>query len=74
MFSCSSTELIIYYREQSESKLFFVLDFCAGGELFFHLSRMKKFSESWTRFYCAEIALALDELHQHVSMRAEHHQ
>ena len=26
---------------QDQSTLFFVLDYCAGGELFFHLSRLK---------------------------------
>ena len=31
-------------------------DYAAGGELFFHLSRMKKFPEHMTRFYAAEIA------------------
>jgi serine/threonine protein kinase len=44
-------------------KLYFVLDYCAGGELFFHLSRFKKFPENMARFYAAEIALALDALH-----------
>lgn len=51
---------------QTGEKLYFVLDYCGGGELFFHLSRMKKFPEYMARFYCAEIALALDELHKNV--------
>jgi serine/threonine protein kinase len=34
-----------------------------GGELFAHLQKEKKFSESRTRFYCAEIALGLEYLH-----------
>ena len=57
----------LHYAFQTEEKLYFVLDYAAGGELFFHLSRMKKFSESTTRFYCAEITMALDALHLHVS-------
>jgi serine/threonine protein kinase len=56
----------LHYAFQTNEKLFFVLDYAAGGELFFHLSRMKKFPEHITRFYCAEITLALDALHQHV--------
>lgn len=40
-----------------------VLDFCAGGELFFHLSRMGKFSEEQARFYAAQITLAIEYLH-----------
>lgn len=53
----------LHYAFQTDSKLYFVLDYAAGGELFFHLSRMKKFPEHLTRFYCAEISLALDCLH-----------
>lgn len=56
----------LHYAFQTQEKLFFVLDYAAGGELFFHLSRMKKFPEHVTRFYCAEITLALDALHQYV--------
>lgn len=55
----------LHYAFQTEAKLFFVLDYAAGGELFYHLSRMKKFTEPMTRFYAAEIALALDALHSH---------
>lgn len=40
---------------QDAGTLFFVLDFCAGGELFFHLSRLKCFSEPMARFYAAEV-------------------
>jgi serine/threonine protein kinase len=53
----------LHYAFQTHNKLYFVLDYAAGGELFFHLSRMKKFPEHMTRFYAAEIALALDALH-----------
>jgi serine/threonine protein kinase len=56
----------LYYAFQTDDKLYFVLDYAGGGELFYHLSRMKKFSESTTRFYAAEITLALDALHEHV--------
>merc|ERR1719193_3010380 len=31
---------------QTDSKLYFVLDFYRGGELFFHLKRRRKFTES----------------------------
>lgn len=49
---------------QSKDKLYFVLDYCAGGELFFHLSKVGKFSESRASFYAAEIVLALEYIHQ----------
>ena len=53
----------LHYAFQTDAKLFFVLDYCAGGELFFHLSRMKKMPEHMARFYTAEITLALECLH-----------
>jgi serine/threonine protein kinase len=53
---------------QTKEKLYFVLDYAAGGELFFHLSRMKKFPEHFARFYSAQIASALDALHKIVSL------
>lgn len=53
----------LHFAFQTENKLFIVLDYCAGGELFFHLSRHKRFSEGWTRFYTAELLLALEHLH-----------
>ena len=36
-----------------------------GGELFFHLSRFRKFPEHVARFYAAELVAALDFLHRH---------
>lgn len=53
----------LHFAFQTEDKLYLVLDYCAGGELFFHLSRHKRFSEGWTRFYAAELLLALGHLH-----------
>ena len=54
----------LHYAFQTEKKLYFVLDYAAGGELFYHLSRMKKFPEHYAIFYAAEITLALEELHR----------
>nr|ABI14421.1 cAMP-dependent protein kinase [Karlodinium veneficum]ACU45272.1 cAMP-dependent protein kinase [Karlodinium veneficum] len=48
---------------QTPKKLHFVLEFCAGGELFFHLSRAGRFSEGRCKFYACEILLALQYLH-----------
>lgn len=65
----------MHYAFQTAEKLYFVLDYCAGGELFFHLSRMKKFPEHVARFYCAEITLALEALHANVRLdHLCHHQ
>ena len=35
-----------------------------GGELFFHLRKSYKFSPKRTRFYIAEIVVALEFLHK----------
>ncbi|KAF1776899.1 Protein kinase, ATP binding site [Phytophthora cactorum] len=53
----------LHYAFQTEAKLYFVLDYCPGGELFFHLSRMGKFDEEMARFYAAELVVALEHLH-----------
>jgi serine/threonine protein kinase len=41
----------------ADDKLYFILDYVNGGELFYHLSRERKFPEDRVRFYAAEIAL-----------------
>jgi len=48
---------------QTKDKLYLVMDYVSGGELFFRLQKEKRFSESRTRFYGAEIASALGYLH-----------
>lgn len=48
---------------QSKNKLYFVLDYCAGGELFFHLGKLGKFPEPRACFYAAEITLAIEYVH-----------
>jgi len=40
------------------------LEFCSGGELFNLLLKKKKFTEEQTRFYAAQIVLALEYLHE----------
>jgi len=51
------------YSFQSADKLYFIMDYVNGGELFFHLQNDKKFPEDRARFYCAEIVLGLEYLH-----------
>jgi len=52
------------YAFQSKDKLYFVLDYFQGGELFFHLKNVRRFPEEVARLYTAEIALALGHLHK----------
>lgn len=40
------------------------MEYVNGGELFFHLSRERVFSEDRTRFYGAEITMAIQYLHK----------
>ncbi|GAB0095615.1 Non-specific serine/threonine protein kinase [Sergentomyia squamirostris] len=51
------------YSFQTADRLCFVMQYVNGGELFFHLSRERVFSEDRTRFYGAEIISALGYLH-----------
>ncbi|KAL9935834.1 hypothetical protein V8E36_005411 [Tilletia maclaganii] len=48
---------------QSPEKLYLVLAFVNGGELFHHLQREGRFSEVRSRFYAAELLCALEHLH-----------
>jgi len=48
---------------QTDSKLYFVLDYYRGGELFFHLKKRRKFTEAEVIIFVAEVALALGHLH-----------
>jgi len=50
---------------QCNTMLYLVLDYCPGGELFFHLNRAGIFPENVTRFYAAELVIALSDLHRH---------
>lgn len=54
----------LHFAFQTPKKLYFVLEYCPGGELFFHLSRAGRFSEGRSRFYSAEILLAIEYLHR----------
>ncbi|KAK7496787.1 hypothetical protein BaRGS_00011996 [Batillaria attramentaria] len=49
---------------QSESRLFFVIEFVNGGDLMFHMQRQRRLPEEHARFYSAEICLALNFLHE----------
>lgn len=40
-----------------------MLDYCPGGDLSYHLTQNTKFSEKDTRFYIAELVLAIEYLH-----------
>ncbi|XP_025029214.1 ribosomal protein S6 kinase alpha-3 isoform X2 [Python bivittatus] len=56
----------LHYAFQTEGKLYLILDFLRGGDLFTRLSKEVSkvmFTEDDVKFYLAELALALDHLH-----------
>uniref|UniRef100_A0A8C6VX17 non-specific serine/threonine protein kinase n=1 Tax=Nothobranchius furzeri TaxID=105023 RepID=A0A8C6VX17_NOTFU len=53
----------LHYAFQTEGKVYLILDFLRGGDLFTRLSKEVMFTEEDVKFYLAELALALDHLH-----------
>eukprot|EP01084_Bolivina_argentea_P084182 152318_1 len=51
------------YAFQTNEKLYFVLDYYRGGELFFHLKKKRRFTENEAQIFVAEVALAVGYLH-----------
>lgn len=54
----------MYYSFQNEKKLFFVLEYCPGGELFNLIQLKGKLGEAQTRFYACQMVLAIEALHK----------
>eukprot|EP00826_Nyctotherus_ovalis_P007529 TRINITY_DN1189_c0_g1_i4.p1 TRINITY_DN1189_c0_g1~~TRINITY_DN1189_c0_g1_i4.p1 ORF type:complete len:530 (+),score=174.62 TRINITY_DN1189_c0_g1_i4:155-1744(+) len=52
------------YVFQTATSIYFIMKFYRGGELYRRLKKMKCFGEEATKFYAAQIALALGELHR----------
>lgn len=53
----------LFYSFHDQNKLYLILQYVPGGELFFHLNKLSKFSESVASFYTLEISLAIKFLH-----------
>lgn len=53
----------LHYAFQTPGKLYLILDFLRGGDLFTRLSKEIMFTEEDVKFYLAELALALNHLH-----------
>ena len=51
------------YVFQNEFRIYFLMHFVKGGELFRHLVAVKRFQEEQAKFFAAQVALALAHLH-----------
>lgn len=51
------------YAFQTDGKLYLILEYCQGGELFMLMERQGNFLEPMAKFYLAQITLAVGHLH-----------
>ena len=51
------------YAFQTDGKLYLILEYCQGGELFMLMERQGNFLEPMAKFYLAQIILAVGHLH-----------
>eukprot|EP00052_Salpingoeca_macrocollata_P023058 m.201937 g.201937 ORF g.201937 m.201937 type:complete len:774 (-) comp21945_c0_seq2:103-2424(-) len=51
------------YAFHDEEYLYLILDLMEGGDLSWHLKKLRKFTEEQARFYAAEIILGLTHIH-----------
>lgn len=58
----------LYYAFQDQEKLYLILEYGQGGELFTHLSTERMFAEPVAAFYMAEMLLAISHLHTHLGV------
>ena len=55
----------MHYAFQDKDNLYLVMDMLSGGDLRYHVSRYRKFSEEQTRFFIANMTYALQYIHSH---------
>jgi len=51
------------YSFQTPDKIYFVIDYKEGGDLYERFRKLRRFSEAEAKFYIAEVILALEYLH-----------
>ena len=66
--NCHPFVVKLYYAFQDQEKLYLILEYAQGGELFTHLASERMFPEDTASFYMAEMVLALEHLHQTVGV------
>lgn len=55
----------LFYSLQTSASIYLVMEYMVGGDLKSLLAMYGFFDEATARFYCAEICMALDYLHEH---------
>lgn len=64
LLSCRCPYIIRLYRTfQSPKRIYMLMDFCAGGELWSQIRGRTRFEEPTARYYCAAALEALEYLH-----------
>ncbi|TKR59845.1 hypothetical protein L596_029458 [Steinernema carpocapsae] len=53
----------LHYAFQTPAKLYMVMEFVRGGDMWSAIDRRGRFTDREVRFYAAELTLALEELH-----------
>ena len=54
----------LYFSFQDTERLYFIMDFAQGGELYFHLHNNKIFESERVKFYVIEIVIVIEYLHK----------
>lgn len=49
---------------ETKHYIVFALEYCAGGELFYHLRKLRRLSEQDAKYYFVEICIGMAYLHQ----------
>ena len=51
---------------QTKHKLFLIMDYLEGGDIFEYLKKSNKFNQKVAKFYAIEVILALEYLHDNL--------
>ena len=54
----------MYFSFQDQRKLYFILDYCPGGELWNKIVKNSKLNEETAKFYAGQIILVIEYLHE----------
>lgn len=64
MADCNSPWIVnLFYSFQDATKLYLIMEFLPGGDMMTMLIKYEVFSEDVTRFYIAQIVLAIETVH-----------